>query len=160
MTMRIITRFVESSIVLLLLVCSGVSAQQVDMTVLRLRADTIVDGGQEKRALEVLNTLDPDIRLSVHIDRTLLKVRLKQALDVGTLREVLMQVGIRTSVVNTPLHADGLVKHAGVLPDGFPVFVSTGNTELDNQNYQAAKAAWIEAHPDAYQQMLQGTLTE
>lgn len=155
--MKIIKRFVEAAIVLvpLLLTCSRGSAQQVDMTVLRLRADSVVDGAQEKLALEALRAFDPGIRLSVHTDRTLLKIGTKQDLDVGTVREVLLQVGIHTSVVTAPLPADGLLKHAGDLPDGFPVFVSTGNPDLDNQKYQAAKAAWIEAHPDAYRQMIQ-----
>ncbi len=154
--MKIITRFVEGSIVLLPLFFVSIcgSAQQAGMPILRLRADTAIHGAQEKLASEALMALDPEIRFSVHSDRTLLKIGLKPSLDVGTVQEVLMAVGIHTSVVNAPPHADGLIKRADDLPEGFPVFIHTGNIEQDSQNYQAAKAAWIEAHPDAYEQLI------
>jgi len=35
----------------------------------------------------------------------------------------------------------------------FPVFVKTGNTERDNENYQKAKEAWIQANPLKYENM-------
>ncbi len=35
----------------------------------------------------------------------------------------------------------------------FPVFVKTGNTELDNEKYRKAKEAWIQANPEEYKKM-------
>lgn len=39
------------------------------------------------------------------------------------------------------------------LPPDFPVFQDTGNKAADNENYNSAKRAWIEANPNLYQQM-------
>jgi hypothetical protein len=36
----------------------------------------------------------------------------------------------------------------------FPVFVKTGNPERDNENYQKAKEAWIQANPLKYENMI------
>lgn len=38
---------------------------------------------------------------------------------------------------------------------GFPAFVATGNIELDNANYERAKADWMAAHPQEYEAYLQ-----
>jgi hypothetical protein len=37
---------------------------------------------------------------------------------------------------------------------GFPKYVSTGNFELDEKNYSANKAKWINENPEAYQNYL------
>lgn len=39
------------------------------------------------------------------------------------------------------------------LPAGFPKIVSTGNAEKDALAYDQAKRQWIEANPEAYQQL-------
>jgi hypothetical protein len=39
----------------------------------------------------------------------------------------------------------------------FPVKQHTGNAAADEAAYEAAKAAWIAAHPEVYQQLLQPT---
>jgi hypothetical protein len=38
---------------------------------------------------------------------------------------------------------------------GFPAYLATGNIELDNANYDRAKADWIAAHPQEYEAYLQ-----
>ena len=38
---------------------------------------------------------------------------------------------------------------------GFPPFVATGNIDLDNANYERAKADWMAAHPQEYEAYLQ-----
>jgi hypothetical protein len=37
---------------------------------------------------------------------------------------------------------------------GYPKFIATGNSELDNKNYQKAKAKWMDENPDAYQKYI------
>lgn len=37
---------------------------------------------------------------------------------------------------------------------GFPKFIATGNPALDEKNYQAAKAKWMEENPELYQKHL------
>jgi hypothetical protein len=36
----------------------------------------------------------------------------------------------------------------------FPVFVKTGNANLDNENYKKAKDAWVQANPEEYKRMI------
>ncbi len=36
----------------------------------------------------------------------------------------------------------------------FPVFINTGNADLDNENYKKAKDAWVLANPEKYKQMI------
>lgn len=38
---------------------------------------------------------------------------------------------------------------------GFPAYVNTGNKQKDDDNYAAAKQAWIAAHPDEYKKLTQ-----
>jgi hypothetical protein len=38
---------------------------------------------------------------------------------------------------------------------GYPKYVTTGNVELDEKNYQAAKAKWMHEHSDLYKQYVQ-----
>lgn len=39
------------------------------------------------------------------------------------------------------------------LPEGFPVYINTGDSEKDGADYCARKAAWIAAHPEEYEKM-------
>jgi hypothetical protein len=36
----------------------------------------------------------------------------------------------------------------------FPVFVKTGNSNRDNENYKKAKDAWVQANPEEYKKMI------
>ncbi|HPH81627.1 MAG TPA: hypothetical protein PL185_03595 [Flavobacteriales bacterium] len=38
---------------------------------------------------------------------------------------------------------------------GYPKYVTTGNVELDEKNYQVAKAKWMDEHSDLYKQYVQ-----
>lgn len=47
------------------------------------------------------------------------------------------------------------------LPPDFPVFVDTGNPDLDRANYKRDKDAWIQANPERYKALMQNkALTE
>ncbi|HBF87539.1 MAG TPA: hypothetical protein DDX39_02765 [Bacteroidales bacterium] len=40
-----------------------------------------------------------------------------------------------------------------LLPDGFPVYVNTGNKEKDVNEYNVAKEKWISDHPEEYKKL-------
>ena len=130
-------------------------AQGSGNSIVFLLADASVSLAQEKMAHERLLQLDPNSRFSVHADRLHLKVGVAPATGVANVQSALAQVGLTTTIVPGP-YADA-AKSANGPADGFPVLINTGNPELDNQNYQAAKAAWIQAYPSAYQQMIDGS---
>jgi hypothetical protein len=144
----------------LLLWCSSSSAQQVDLFVLRFQAETVVDGVQEKLAMEALSALDPGVRLSLHADRLQLKIGLKLNVEDDVVREALLQAGIVATLTPHPVPPEGGAKLPASIPDGYPIFISTGNAELDNLTYQAAKAAWIQEHPQDYQKMLNSAVQQ
>lgn len=45
------------------------------------------------------------------------------------------------------------------LPNGYPVKQNTGNSDMDNLNYENAKKEWIKNNPDEYRTMI-GTSNE
>lgn len=109
---------------------------------------------QEKFIYEALTAQDPDVKIwidppthsalartHVHLDQ----VDLQSDMTIGGL--VIEQLSLITpdnSVIRSDHDAIG---------DGFPEFIDTGNPDLDDATYQAAKAAWIAAHPAHYEQM-------
>lgn len=134
-------------------------AQQSDMTIVHLWANATVSLAQEKQCGEQLQALDPEVRFTVHADRQRLKVGLFVQWDVESVRSALAQAGVLTTVLPGSTSA-GTVKSMDPALDGFPVFIDTGHPLSDDQDYQAAKAAWIQTHPQAYQQLVGGAPAE
>jgi len=55
---------------------------------------------------------------------------------------------------NTPPNQNTTVLNTANLP-GFPVFVDTGNPQLDASNYQNAKQKWISENQELYNKELE-----
>lgn len=149
--MGIVTRL--STFLLLLFVLAlptMVRAQGPDIHIVHLQSDVAVNILQEKQAREMLWQLDPDSRFSVHADRLRLKVGTRGTVQVSDIQAALAGVGITATVISPPLPPAGIAKNSDPMPVGFPVYIDTGDRNLDNQNYMAAKAAWVAAHPSDY----------
>jgi hypothetical protein len=98
----------------------------------------------EKLLYTALVTVDQDALFSTHGD--LFKVRSQ----------------VRPEELLATFNAAGagevrLVQDRALGVPPFPVKQHTGNEAADEAAYQAAKAAWIAAHPEAYQLLLQRT---
>jgi hypothetical protein len=107
---------------------------------------------QAKLFGEALLAQDPAILPWVDVGSATAAARGKVALDMEQLRSVMAASGadlLSHDVVD--LHAPA--QEEG-LPAGFPVLQNTGDPETDQANYAAAKAAWIQAHPQEYQQLI------
>ncbi len=73
---------------------------------------------------------------------------------------------LSAQTVNSNQHTNGTsrdtentrVESTSQLP-GFPVFVNTGNPEIDNANYAAAKEKWISENQELYNKYLQSLKT-
>ena len=58
------------------------------------------------------------------------------------------------SAAKSARHVPGQREITFVDIPGYPKFIATGNPKLDEKNYQAAKAKWINENPDAYKKYL------
>jgi|GEM_PF-2322573 hypothetical protein len=83
----------------------------------------------------------------------------KQALFIDTPRELtlveLQQIAAGTGFAVLSLERYDRITGERLAQEGgtgtaFPVFVDTGDERADHARYDAAKAAWIAAHPDDY----------
>lgn len=136
---------------LLALAPFAVGAQGVKNTVSYGRTSTIISAAQEKQLQMLLTSADASGRLSIHSDRLQVKIMHSTDLAEGALGSIFQLAGLDLQLLQG---APGLVPERSAGSAGFPVFRDTGNPALDAQNHAAAKAAWIEAHPDAYQELL------
>lgn len=128
--------------------------QQQELSIVYLLADAPVAPATEKMALAQLEVLDPDFRLSLQADRQRLKLGKRGPMDVAAAVAALAAVGIPTTVVAGPAPTASQQKSAQGTTTTFPQFVDTGNPILDDQNYQAAKAAWVQSNQQLYLQMI------
>ncbi len=138
--MEFITRVLFSA--LLIAVAPDLLGQQGAVAVFHVVNGLGSDG--HKQLYVALLELDPAGRMSTHQD--LIKVRSHvapnelllafNALGIGEVRPV------HDRMVDTP---------------PFPVKHDTGNPTIDEATYNAAKAAWIAAYPDAYQSLQEST---
>ena len=56
---------------------------------------------------------------------------------------------------NPSISKDARIRETTIIDlPGYPKYISTGNTALDEKNYQNAKAEWINANPAAYKKYL------
>jgi hypothetical protein len=140
--MKFITRVLFSA--LLIAVAPDLLGQQGAVAVFQ-----VINGlGPEshKQLYVALLELDPGGRMSTHQD--LIKVR--SHVNANELLLAFNALGIGEV---RPVH-DRL---ADAPP--FPVKQHTGDAAADEATYNAAKAAWIADHPEAYKALLQGSVT-
>lgn len=126
-------------------------AQSGKTIVERGRTSEVISQAQEKQLQMLLSSVDASGHLSIHTDRR--NVKILHALDLadGALVSMFQLAGLELQILQGPLGTDAVRNPDQGSP---PVFIDTGNPELDAQSHAVAKAAWIEAHPDAYQELL------
>ncbi|MCB9183960.1 MAG: hypothetical protein H6591_08575 [Flavobacteriales bacterium] len=110
-----------------------------------LRSAIDIDAGATKLAMHVIRQLDPAAVLSV--DGRILKVRISDTIAANQLIAALNDQG----------GAYALVDARNESSSGFPVRIDTGDPAGDDARYDAAKRAWIEAHPAEYDAIRAGT---
>ncbi len=108
---------------------------------------------QEKYIHETLQSHEPGSGVWVDRPNREVKVRTHVFLERDVLQSAWSGVGL--TVTSMTLINGALTQERSMQPveDPFPVLVPTGDPEADNAAYDAAKAAWINAHPEAYQLM-------
>lgn len=123
-----------------LIALTGSAAAQTP-AIHHFRCDAPLDGLALKTAAENLRALDGKALLSADHDR--LKVRIDAAVPHELVLRAL-NAGPRL------FRSDG----TAAMGQGFPVRIDTGDPAADDQRHAAAKAAWMQAHPEEYQRMI------
>ena len=105
----------------------------------------------EKYVLSAVKDQDPGALVSVAPSIQQAKVRTVTSLNEQQLATTLAPFGIVVLSVSISYpslpQARSVDQHS--LP-GFPLFIDTGNPEVDAADYAARKQLWINAHPDLY----------
>lgn len=145
----------HAAIWLLFQAASGMAQGKAPELDYLIRFSGPVSAYQEKRVHEVLQAHEPGLGVWLDVPNQEVKVRTHLALDRQTLQGYWAGDGIvidHFRRISLPVGQEQLGVDA---VDRFPQFIDTGDPAADAAAYQAAKAAWIAAHPEAYQYMEQ-----
>lgn len=75
-----------------------------------------------------------------------------ERITIASLNERSARTGFTVAGLSCIDHSDGSLTEEGEAP--MPQHIDTGNEFRDHARYEAAKAAWIERHPEVYQRMI------
>lgn len=131
----------------------GVMAQKPAELDYLIRFAAPVASVQEKYIHETLQGYEPGAGVWVDRPNSQVKVRIHVSLDRAGLESTWAGVGLTITsmeLINGDLPQERSTQAEG---DPYPVLVPTGDPDADNDAFDAAKAAWINAHPEAYQLM-------
>jgi hypothetical protein len=140
---------------LLLRATSGMAQEKAPELDYLIRFSGPVSTYQEKRVHEVLQAHEPGLGVWLDVPNQQVKVRTHLALDRQTLQGYWVDDGLVINhfrLISPPVRQEQLGVDA---EDRFPQYIDTGDPAADAAAYQAAKAAWIAAHPEVYQYMEQ-----
>ena len=131
----------------------GLDAQKPAELDYLIRFTAPIASVQEKYIHETLQDHEPGAGVWVDRPNSQVKVRTHVSLDRPALETAWSAIGltITTMVLIQPVLPQE--RSMQVANDPFPVLVGTGDPAADNAAFDAAKAAWIVAHPEAYQLM-------
>jgi hypothetical protein len=137
---------------LLVLIAANAYAQKPPEFTYTFQFNTTLTHLQVKVLGEELLSQDPAIKHWADVGSTTASARGQVVLDLDQLGAVMASSGAAmVSHDMVDMHAP--VQEEG-LPAGFPVMPNTGDPAADQANYAAAKAAWIKAHPQEYQELI------
>ena len=131
----------------------GLMAQKPAELDYLIRFSAPVASVQEKYIHETLQGYEPGAGVWVDRPNSQVKVRMHFSLDRAVLESAWSGVGLTITsmeLINGDLPQERSMQAEG---DPYPVLVRTGDPDADNAAFDAAKAAWINAHPEAYQLM-------
>lgn len=133
--------------IILALACplAGLHAQSTADHGYTAKLAELTDAHHEKMATEALVELEPDGRFICDASTATVELWLGHAIDQAQLQEHLGPHGFTV----VAFHELGTTHVA----DGSLELEHSGDPVKDHADYQAAKIAWIAAHPEAYEAM-------
>jgi hypothetical protein len=137
----------------LLCMCGMARAQRPAELTYKASFTGLLPGAAEKYVIEAYHDQDPDVDLSLDVALQQAKVRTRVPLHEAQLAAALAAHGMGLTLTVALQPGDG--DHRGLAVPGFPVLANTGDPASDHAVYEAAKQAWIAAHPTLYEAMQQ-----
>lgn len=138
-------------VVVLAFACNALSAQKPPELDYLIRFTTTIAPVQEKYIHETLQGHESGAGVWVDGPYSQVKVRTHIGLDRSVLEEAWSGIGLSITSMELITNGSPQVRAVQFTEDPFPHFISTGDPQADNAAYEAAKAAWISAHPEAYE---------
>ena len=151
----VLLRGPSALLLFMLLLSGGASAQKTPELTYWLQFNGPIGSAAQKGIESALRAQDLEIIVSVARGHEQAKAKSHVQIDQEALNTALAPLGIQ--VVLILVAHDGAEAERMAVADffsSFPQHINTGDPALDDANYATAKAAWIAAHPEAYQKML------
>lgn len=143
----------ELAMCALLCACTGAQAQRPAELTYKASFTGLTSSTAEKYVIEAFHDQDPGVDLSMDVALQQAKVRTRVALNEAQLADALAAQGIGLTLTAALQPGDG--DQRSIAMPGYPVPVNTGAPAADHAAYEAAKQAWITAHPALYEAMQQ-----
>lgn len=132
--------------------CSIASAQKPTEVDRIVRFDGAFSASQSKFIHEGIRDQDPAALIWIDVTAQKVLVRAHSELDREQLQAAVGVAGLQITYLGPPVHEANGQKSFAAASDPAPAFYNTGDAAADNARYELEKRAWIEAHPDLYQQ--------
>jgi hypothetical protein len=141
--------------VLLLVPSLRSSAQKAPELDYSIHLEPEFTGSRIKFVLEALLAHDPSCLIWPDAPTHRVVVRTSVPVDEAALQEWIAPSGLHVMSIRLILPEDPQERSRMIMAAaGFPVYMDTGHPEQDQNNYATAKAAWIDADPERYAELM------
>lgn len=135
--------------------CFGIAAQKPAEIDYSIHLEPAFSEPQAKFVREALLANDPTCQVWPDTPTQRVVVRTTVLLDRPALELHIAPAGLHVLSVDLLLPADPQERKAMIMASmGFPHYEDTGHPEQDVNNYETAKAAWIDADPARYERLM------
>lgn len=140
---------------LLFLFASGSQAQKAAELDYSIHLEPAFTESQIKFVREALLGSDPTCLIWPDAPTHRVVLRTTVPLDQAALQAGIAQSGLQVVGTELILPDDAQQRAAMIMASmGFPSYLDTGNPEQDQYDYGTAKAAWIDADPERYEELM------
>lgn len=116
---------------------------------------TMFDQAGSKFIHEGVRDQDPGALIWIDVAVQQVLVRAHVELDREQLQAVVTGAGLHITYLGPPrMEADAAKSLRPTDGDQLPAYRNSGDPAADNARYEMEKKAWVQAHPDLYQQQL------
>lgn len=140
---------------LFLLTAMRSAAQKATELDYSIHLEPALTESQIKFVREALLSNDPSCLIWPDAPTHRVVVRTTAPVHQAALQAGITQSGLQVVSVDLLLPSNPQERAAMIMASvGFPTFLNTGNPEQDQNNYETAKAAWIDADPLRYEELM------
>ena len=134
---------------------SGLAAQKSAEIDYSIHLEPAFSGSSIKFVREALLASDPGCLIWPDAPTHRVVVRTTVPVNAVALQQYIAPTGMQVVSVDLLLPSDPQESKAMIMASmGFPTYLDTGHPEQDQNNYLTAKAAWIDADPARYGELM------